>query len=211
MHMQATPSAPILLYRSKVSGHSHRVELFLSLLGLPFEMMDVDLRGGANRSDAYLALNPFGQVPVIDDNGTVVYDSNAILVYLARTYGGERWMPSDVASQVALQQWFSIAAGPVLNGPGAARMVSLFRAPLDHERAKGIAHKLFAVLEQGFSKAAYAIGDEASLADIAAYSYIAHAPEGGVDLAPYPALCAWLARIEALPGFVPMQRAAPAT
>ena len=209
--MHPTPSTPIRLYRSKLSGHAHRVQLFLSLLELPFQMIDVDLRGGENKSAAYLAMNLFGQVPVIDDNGTVVYDSNAILVYLARTYGGERWMPSDVAGQVALQQWFSLAAGPIFNGPCAARLVSLFGAPLDHERAKGIAHKLFAVLEQRFSEGPYAIGSEASVADVAAYSYIAHAPEGGIDLAPYPALRAWLARIEALPGFVPMQRTVPAT
>jgi glutathione S-transferase len=204
--MHPTPSSPIRLHRSKLSGHAHRAELFLSLLELPVEIIEVDLRGGENKTAAYLAMNPFGQVPVIDDNGTVVYDSNAILVYLARTYGGERWMPSGIAAQVAIQQWFSLAAGPIFNGPCAARMVSLFGAPLDHERAKGIAHKLFVVLEQGFAERPYAIGSEASVADVAAYSYIALAPEGGVDLAPYPALRAWLARVEALPGFVPVHR-----
>ena len=208
--MSPTPSTPIRLLRSKLSGHSHRVQLMLSLLALPYETVDVDMRGGEHKSAAHLAKNPFGQVPVIDDSGTVIYDSNAILVYLARTYGGERWMPSDVSAQVAIQQWFSLAAGPIFNGPCAARMVSLFGAPLDHERAKGVAHKLFAVLEQGFAERPYAIGGQASVADVAAYSYIALAPEGGVDLEPYPALRAWLARIEALPGFVPVQRSAAA-
>lgn len=206
--MQNTPSAPIVLYRTRLSGHSHRVELFLSLLGLPYKMIDVDMRAGDNKTAAYLAMSPFGQVPVIDDSGTVVYDSNAILVYLAHTYGAERWAPHGVAGQVALQQWLSMAAGPIFNGPCAARLVSLFGAPLDLARAQGIARKLFAMLETTFGKQPFALGDAVSLADVAAYSYIAHAPEGGIDLAPYPALRAWLGRIEALPGFVPMQRSA---
>jgi glutathione S-transferase len=200
------PDRPIRLYRMALSGHAHRVQLMLSLLALPFEMIEVDLRGGENRTDAYLALSPFGQVPVIDDNGTVIHDSNAILVYLARTYGGERWMPAGVAGEVAVQQWFSMAAGPIFNGPCAARLVTVFGAPLDHQRAIGIAHKLFAVLEPRFAAGGFALGEQASVADVAAYTYIAHAPEGGVDLAPYPAIRAWLARVEALPGFVPMQR-----
>ncbi len=208
---QSPPSTPIRLYRTRLSGHSHRVQLFLSLLELPFELIDVDLRGGGNQQPDYLAMSPFGQVPVIDDNGTVVYDSTAILLYLAHTYGGARWMPSDVAGQVAVAQWFALAAGPIFNGPCAARLVRLFGAPLDYERARGISHKLFAVLEQRFTERPYAIGSAASVADVAAYSYVAHAPEGGLDLAPYPAMRAWLARIEALPGFVPMQRSAAST
>jgi glutathione S-transferase len=204
------PLRPILLYRTPKSGHAHRVELFLSLLSLPYELVDVDMRGGQNRTPEYLAMNPFGQVPVIDDNGLVLYDSNAILVYLARSYGDERWMPTDVLGQAKVQQWFSLAAGPIFNGPCAARLVKLFGAPIDLERAKSIADKLFATLEPMFAKRAFALGGSPTVADVAAYSYIAHAPEGGLDLGPYPALRAWLARIEALPGFVPMQRTAVA-
>jgi glutathione S-transferase len=200
----AKPARPIRLYRTPKSGHAHRVELFLSLLSLPYETVDLDMRGGQNRTPEYLGLNPFGQVPVIDDDDLVLYDSNAILVYLARTYGDERWMPTDTLGQVEVQQWFSIAAGPIFNGPCSARLVTLFDAPIDHERARGIAHKLFAVLEPIFAARAFALGDHATVADVAAYTYIAHAPEGGVDLATYPALRAWLERVEALPGFVPM-------
>lgn len=202
------PVRPIRLYRTPKSGHAHRVELFLSLLSLPYELVDVDMRTGQNRTPEYLAMNPFGQVPVIDDDGLVLYDSIAILVYLARRYGDERWMPADIAAQVELQQWFSLAAGPIFNGPCAARLVKLFGAPIDLERARAIAQKLFTTLEPWFATRAFALGDTATVADVAAYTYIAHAPEGGLDLGPYPALRAWLGRIEALPGFVPMQRTA---
>lgn len=205
---QPKPARPIRLYRSPLSGHSHRVQLFLSLLSLPFEMIDVDLRSGQNKRPEYLAMNPFGQVPVIDDGGVVLYDSNAILVYLARVYGGERWMPADVLGQVLVQQWFSLAAGPIFNGPCSARLATLFGAPIDLERAQAIAHKLFATLETEFAARKFALGEHATVADVAAYTYIAHAPEGGIDLGPYPALRAWLARIEGLPGFVPMRRTA---
>ena len=77
------PASPIRVYSFLLSGHAHRVRLFLSLLGLPSETVDVDLAAGA-REPAFLALNPLGQVPVIDDGGTVIADSNAILVYLAK-------------------------------------------------------------------------------------------------------------------------------
>lgn len=200
------PVRPIRLYRAALSGHAHRAELFLSLLGLPFEMIDVDLASGQQRTPDYLAKNPFGQVPVIDDNGLVVYDSNAILVYLARTYGEARWMPTDIASEVKIQQWLSLAAGPIFNGPCSARLITVFAYALDHEQAKAVSRKLFDVLEPQFAERDFALGAHATIADVAAYSYIAHAPEGGIDLDPYPAIRGWLSRVEALPGFVPMQR-----
>src|SRR6266446_5273835 len=84
---------PIKLYRHVLSGHSHRVELFLSLLGLPYEMIDVDLAAKAHKAPEFLAMNPFGQVPVIQDGEITLADSNAILVYLAARYADERWLP----------------------------------------------------------------------------------------------------------------------
>lgn len=86
----------IKLYGFPLSGHSHRVELMLSLLGLPTEFVQVDLKQGAHKAPEFIAsINPFGQVPAIDDNGVVLADSNAILVYLANTYGNGQWLPSD--------------------------------------------------------------------------------------------------------------------
>ncbi|MUV24175.1 glutathione S-transferase [Burkholderia thailandensis] len=180
------PAAPIRLHRTRLSGHCHRVELFLSLLGLPVEFVDVDMRGGANRRPEFLALNPFGQVPVIEDGEFVLFDSNAILVYLAKRYGDPSWLPDDPPRAAA------------------ARLVTLFGAPLDHASAIGIARRLFDVIEPELAGKRFATGDDPTIADVAAYAYIAHAPEGGVSLDPYPNLRAWLARIEALPGFVPM-------
>ncbi|RQR37643.1 glutathione S-transferase [Burkholderia sp. Bp9143] len=195
---------PVRVYSFPLSGHAHRVRLFLSLLRLPFETVDVDLAAGAQREPAFLALNPLGQVPVIDDDGTVLADSNAILVYLAKRYGDAHWLPDDAAGAATVQRWLSYAAGPIATGPAAARLVTVFRAPLDHDAAKRTAVKVLAVIDQELAGKPFAAGAQPTIADIAAYTYIAHAPEGGVSLEPYPHVRAWLARVEALPGFVAM-------
>ncbi|WP_300300967.1 glutathione S-transferase family protein [Ferrovibrio sp.] len=203
--MPIAPTRPIRLHRFPLSGHAHRAELFLSLLGLPFEKIEVDLRNGAQKQPDFLRLNPFGQVPVIEDDGHVVADSNAILVYLATKYDQSgRWLPRDPALAADVQRWLSVAAGPLAMGPALARLVVLFGAPYDQERAKAGAAALFAVMEQHLASRPFFVGTTPTIADIALYSYIAHAPEGGVSLQPYPQIRAWLQRIEALPGFVPM-------
>lgn len=198
----------IKLFGFPLSGHSHRVELMLSLLGLPSEFVLVDLTKGAHKQPEFLAMNPFGQVPVIDDNGTVLADSNAILVYLAQKYGEGRWLPSDAAGAAAVQRWLSIAAGPLAAGPARARLISVFGAPYNAEEVIANAHALLKVIEAELSGRQYLVGEQPSIADVACYSYIAHAPEGNVALADYPNLRAWLARIEALPHFVAMPRTA---
>jgi glutathione S-transferase len=144
-------TTPLKLQRHPPSGHSHRVQLALPLMGLPFEMADVDLMKAAHKSPAFLKLNPFGQMPVLEDGDTVVFDSNAILVYLAAKFDpAGRWMPRDAKGQADVQAWFSVAAR----------------------------------------------------------SYIAAAPEGNVDLAAYAKVRGWLARVEALPGFMPFGKTA---
>jgi glutathione S-transferase len=169
---------------------------------LPYETKLLNMAAGDNRRPEFLAKNPFGQVPVIEDGDLVLFDSNAILVYLAKTYGDSSWLPEDAQGAAAVQRWFSLAAGPIAYGPAAARLATVFGAKLDREVAKAIAIKLFDLLEAEMASKPFAIGDHPTVADIAAYSYIAHAPEGGVSLDPYPNLRAWLSRIEALPRFV---------
>lgn len=202
------PAQAIKFYRFTLSGHSHRVELFFSLLGLPVEPIDVDLIGGEQRDAAFLAINCFGQVPVIQDGDVTVADSNAILVYLAGRYGGEQWLPRAPAQAAPVQRWLSIAAGQVAYGPCAARLVTVFKMDFNPKEVIARAHELFGVMEGELQKSLFLAGDHPTIADIANYTYIAHAPEGNVSLEPYPHLRAWLARIEGLPGFVPMPKSA---
>lgn len=202
------PTQPIRLYRFNLSGHAHRAQLMLSLLGLPFEMVDVDLPGGAHKAPDFLARNPFGQVPVIEDGDLTVADSNAILVYLASRYDETaRWLPRDPVAAARIQQWLSAAAGPLAFGPARARISHLFRRQMDLTEPRALAGQLFAVMESQLSQQDWLAGTAApTIADVALYSYTAHAPEGGLPLDAYPAIRAWLARTEALPGFVGMAR-----
>ena len=195
----------IVVYRHPLSGHAHRVELLLSLLKLPHRLVDVDLAGRAQKAPEFLRKNPFGQVPVIEDGDVTLADSNAILVYLALRYDKNRtWYPRDPVDVARVQQWLSVAAGQLASGPALARVIKVFGAPLDHARAVAIAGQLFPVLDQALAKSAFLLGPTPTIADVAIYSYTAHAPEGDVSLEPYANVRAWLARIEALPGFVAM-------
>lgn len=208
----ARPEQPIRLHAARLSGHAHRAKLCLSLLGLPFETVEVNLAAGEQRQPAFLAMSPFGHVPVIEDGDTVIFDSNAILVYLAKRYGDASWLPDDPVGAAHVAQWLSLAAGQIAYGPCAARLIKLFGYPLDYASAVRISNALFAVIDPQFEARPFAIGTHPTIADVAAYTYIAHAPEGGVSLEPYPNIRAWLARIEALPGFVAMPKSAlPAT
>ncbi|AWN39413.1 glutathione S-transferase family protein [Methylobacterium durans] len=193
----------LTLHGLRLSGHSHRAELFLSLLGLPYRFVEsgADVRASA----PFRQLNPLGQIPVLVDGDVVVADSNAILVYLARRYApaGE-WLPDapDLAAQV--QRWLSVAAGEVRYGPALARLMALFGAQADRAAVEETAARILGFMEGHLGERAYLAAAHPTIADVACYAYVAHAPEGGVSLEPYPAIRAWLRRIEALPGFVPM-------
>ena len=196
----------IKLYNFPRSGHAHRVELMLSLLKLPTELIFVDLAKGEHKQPAFLALNAFGQVPVIDDQGVVLADSNAILVYLAQKYGNGRWLPADPVGAAKVQRWLSVAAGPIAFGPARARLITVFGAPYNAAEVIAYAHTVLEVIDHELASTPYLAGTEPTIADVAVYSYVAHAPEGNVSLDEYANIRAWLARIEALPGFVGMPR-----
>jgi glutathione S-transferase len=197
----------ITLHGFPLSGHSHRVQLALSLMGLPHQVVQVDLKNGAHKSPDFLKLNPFGQVPVLDDDGTTLFDSNAILVYLATKYDADRrWLPRDAKGQADVQAWLSVASGLIAFGPAAARLITVFGAKYNAEDVIVRAHGLLKVMEGQLAARNFLVGNAATLADIAGYSYISAAPEGNVDLAAYPNVRAWLTRVEALPGFVPFQK-----
>ncbi|MBZ9783144.1 glutathione S-transferase [Pseudomonas sp. REP124] len=199
---------PIKLYRHPLSGHAHRVELMLSLLGVPTELVFVDLMKGAHKTPEFLAMNSLGQVPVIDDNGSILADSNAILVYLAAKYGEGQWLPSDPLEQAKVQRWLSVAAGQINSGPATARLITVFGAGYNAEDAISKSHNLLKVMEQELGQSKFLAGSSPTVADVAAYTYISHAPEGNVALTDYPSVRAWLSSIEALPNFVGMQRTA---
>jgi glutathione S-transferase len=194
----------IRIHRHPLSGHAHRVELFAGLAGIAHELVDVDLLNGEHKKAPFLSLNPFGEVPVIEDGAVVLADSNAILVYLAKTYAPD-WLPETAEAAARVQRFLSIAAGPLRNGPANARLITVFGARLDAAQAKAIADQILGQIDTHLADRDWLAGDTPSIADVAIYSYSAHAPEGNVSLAPFANLRAWLQRVEALEGFIPMQ------
>lgn len=194
-----------LLYGTDSSGHTHRVVLMLALLGLEYEFISVprDQRD----TPEFKQLNPLRQIPVLVDGEVVLADSNAILVYLAKRYGQHTaWLPEDSVGAARVQRWLSIAAGEIAYGPARARVITHWMPHEDKSHALQVANKVLGFMEEFLLSQSFLAADHATIADIACYAYIAHAPEGGIDLGLYPSIRLWLARVEAVPGFVPMKR-----
>jgi glutathione S-transferase len=194
------------LYYHPLSGHSHRARLFLSLLGIEHELIEVDLASAAHKSPEFLKLNPFGQVPVLIDGDVTIADSNAILVYLARKSGKTDWLPQTPVLEASAQRWLSVAAGEIAYGPAAARLITVFGAKFNAEELIARAHRIIKLIDEELAGRDYIMQTHPTVADVALYSYIARAPEGNVDLSFYPNVNAWLRRIEALPGFVEFRK-----
>lgn len=199
----------ITIYDFPLSGHAHKVRLAASLMGVPHRIEHVDLLTNKHKESAYLELNPFGQVPVVTDGGVVVRDSNAILLYLAEMYDtSNKFLPKDPAARAHVYEWLETAAGPIYRGLNLARLIKVFGSPADPETVQRVSKELLAVMEKHLDGKDWLVGDGATLADIACYSYIAVAPEGDVSLEPYPNIRAWLANVEGLDNFVEMPAAA---
>ncbi len=194
------------LYYHPLSGHAHRARLFLSLLGIEHELVLVDLARKEHKEPNFLKLNPFGQVPVLDDGGTIVCDSNAILVYLAKKSGRIDWLPEDPEGAAAIQRWLSVAAGQIAHGPAQARLINVFKAAYRTDEVILRSHAILSLVETELDSRDWIAADRPNIADVALYSYVARAPEGDVDLQPYANIRTWLARVEALPGFVEFQK-----
>ncbi|CAN7444153.1 glutathione S-transferase family protein [Polaromonas sp. LjRoot131] len=194
------------LYHHPLSGHSHRVHLFLSLVGVQHELVEVDLVNGSHKKPEFLALNRFGQVPVLADGGTIISDSNAILVYVAKKLKLTDWLPESPAGAAEVQKWLSVAAGQIAYGPAAARLNTVFNASFRADEVIARAHDILAVIEGVLAERTFITGSTPTIADVALYSYVARAPEGNVDLQGYTKVRAWLKRIEALSGFVEFRK-----
>ena len=193
----------IILHGTELSGHAHRVELLLRMLGLPYryEMAPADARS----TPEFHKLNPLRQIPVLQDGELTLADSNAILVYLAKRYApGSPWLPEEPAAAAHVQRWLSIAAGELKYGPATARMVTQWKLPGDLARAKQIAAVLLRFMDDHLKNRSFLAAEHPTIADLACYSYVAHAPEGGIALGDYGSVLAWLRRIEALPHFKPI-------
>lgn len=190
------------LYFHPISGHAHRARLFLALIGADVDIVEVNLAKGEHKSPEYLQLDRFGQVPLLEDDGVIVADSNAIMIYAAKKFGRTDWLPEDARGAARVQRWLSVAAGLIAFGPAAARLITIFNAGFNPDEVINRAHSVLKLIDAELDGREWIAADHPTIADIALYSYIARAPEGNVDLSAYGNVNAWLRRIEALPGFI---------
>ena len=192
------------LYDHPLSGNCYKIRLLLSMLGLEYERVPVDIRVGESQSEAFLQLNPRGQIPVLVDGETVIWDSMAILVYLARRYGSEAWLPADPLGEARVMQWLAISENELIYGLARARATLVLKRPFNLAQCQREGQVGLGVLEGRLAESPWLAGEGVTIADIACYPYVALATEGEVSLEPYPAVRAWLARVQGLPGWFPM-------
>jgi glutathione S-transferase len=192
------------LHDLELSGNCYKVRLFCSLLGLPLKIVPVDFMAGAHKNSPLSDKNPFCEIPIFEDGNLTLRDSQAILVYLARKYGGEDWLPTDAAQMAEVVSWLMVAENEIARGPNDARLHDKFGFSLDAKLARERATRILALLEGHLKTREYLALGRPTIADVACMPYVGLAHEGGVSLAPYPAVNAWISRIKALPGFITM-------
>jgi len=195
----------ITLHDFDLSGSCYKIRLFLNILGQRYERVPVDFANREHKSAKYLALNPFGELPVFEDGDLRLRDTQAILVYLATRYDpSRRWYPDDPVSMGRIQQWLSTGGGEVMNASGA-RLVKCFGAThLDLEALQAGARRVFRIMDDRLATHPFLALEHATLGDIACFPYTALAGEGGIDLSAYPRILAWIERMKRLPGFIAM-------
>ncbi|HEC73928.1 MAG TPA: glutathione S-transferase family protein [Methylophaga aminisulfidivorans] len=194
----------MILYNIALSGNCHKVRLMLAFLGLDYQLYDLDLGSSEQLSDDYLKLNTFGQAPVLDDDGIIIRDSQAILVYLAKKYADRGFWPDDPADLAQVISWLSTAANEIQNGPTRIRAHYKFGRAIDFKQVTETTDKVLKIIDMHLTGKVWLVGDQMSIADIAMYPYLALAHEGHVDITPYLNITAWLTRFESLPNYVSM-------
>jgi glutathione S-transferase len=195
------------LYNRERSGNCYKARLMLSLLGLEYQSIPVH-REGKGRNilpPDFEKLSPLRQIPVLVADGRPYWGTIAILVYLARQYGGESWLPFDAEGEAEVTQWLSLAQNEIFQGLGRARSMrgNRWHGYGTLEEAHAVAAFALKVLEGRLVAQDWLALERPTIADVACYSYTCFAPEGGISLKPYPAVRAWLKRIEGLPGYLP--------
>ena len=198
------------LYHAPVSGNSYKVLLLLEQLGVPHEIVELDILAGAARTETFAQLNPKRRVPVlVTAEGRVLTESNAILWYIAR---GSQLLPEDVFAQAQVLEWMFFEQNHLESNLGLPRLWDRLLG-IGEEKAAAIAERRKAalpflkILDDHLAGHRFLVAERYTIADICLYAYTHNCHEGGFDLTPYPSIRAWLERVAAQPRFVPMSPA----
>jgi glutathione S-transferase len=204
VNAKTSEAAMAKLYDLEVSGNCYKIRLFCAMLGVPLEIVPVDFMAGEHKKSPVIDMNPFGELPVFADGDVVLRDSQAILVYLARKWGGETWFPAEPGAMARVTEWLMVAENDIARGPNDARLHDKFGYKLDAGLAREKAARVLQVMDTHLARNDWLALGRVTIADIACMPYVALGHEGGVPLDSYPAVAAWVARIKRLPGFITM-------
>ena len=195
----------IKLFDFELSGNCYKARLLISLLDIKYETKLVNFIAKEHKSAELLKLNPLGQIPILVDGDITISDSQAILVYLARKYGDETWLPTDAESLSQIMRWLSITVGEINQGLVLARRFHLFNSKdINIKVANQTAIYVLDILEQHLTNREWLELGHPTIADIAVFPYVALASDGKISLQPYPQIVAWCNCIKQLPGFISM-------
>jgi len=195
------------VYGTSQSGNCHKVRMALEALRLPYEWTEIDSVRGETRTSQFLAMNPNGKVPLLEiEPGSHLPESNAILFYLA---DGTPLLPGDRLARARVLQWLFFEQYSHEPYIAVARFLRKFHPDPGSQRALAESkmnggYRALDVMEKHLAGNAFFVGGRYSIADLALYGYTHVAHEGGFDLDRFPAVRAWLARVEAQPGYVAM-------
>ena len=199
----------IKLHGLEVSGNTYKAQLLMSILNIKYQLLPVDIKNKQHKSQDFIKLNPRGEFPVLDDNGHIIWDSQAILVYLSRNYGGQQWYSDRPLEMAAITQWLSVANEDIFNSLAKARAILQFSYPGNlHEYQKRGIQVLKLIDKHLATRQAQGLNwlatEQPSIADIACYPYIALCEEGEISLSGHPAIDIWIQQIKNINGYISM-------
>jgi glutathione S-transferase len=187
------------------------VRLLLSILQIKYDKVEVDRAGtgGNDVSEEFLRLNPRGLVPMLVVDGKAIWDSTAILVYIARRYGGDDWLPIDPDGMAEVMKWLAVAQNEVLYGLALARAHRGNRYPAWRGEARlidlqNLGLVALRALEHRLKESQWLALERPTIGDLACFPYVALCPEGGISLRPFPGVRSWIERIKQLPRYIPL-------
>lgn len=195
------------IYGDHHSGNCYKIKLLMHLLDIAYSWHDIDILQGETETTDFLKMNPNGKIPVLElENGQYLWESNAILSYLAKNTA---YLPEEHLAQAQVLQWQFFEQYSHEPYIAVARFINKYLGLPKEREVEYIAkqeggHKALAVMEQHLLQRDYFVGGQASIADISLYAYTHVADEGGFDLASYPYISTWIRRMQALPGYVSM-------
>ena len=197
------------LHGLEISGNTYKAQLLLSFLNIEYQLFPIDIKNKQHKSPEFLRLNPRGEFPVLEDKENIIWDSQAILIYLACAYGDKHWFPDRALEMATIAQWLSVANGDIFNSLAKARSILKLSYPGDLQDCQLKGKSVLIMIEQHLaSRQAKGLDwiatEMPSIADIACYPYIALCEEGSISLNNYKSIHNWMNNIQNMSGYISM-------